>query len=115
MLIGGSKWGAISFIIGVIISTIISGIILVERSDMRHKLLRKISYLKIEKERLISEQKELSAHKEKIMFDSINNSINQHHKRVEELKVQKEEMQKSLMKEAEEKIKVVVDQLVPLS
>ena len=30
VFIAGSKWGAISFIIGVVISTIISGIILVE-------------------------------------------------------------------------------------
>ncbi len=114
VLIAGSKWGAISFIIGVVISTIISGIILVERSDMRHKLLRRISYLKIEKERLIYEQKESSSQREKIMCDSINNSISQHRKRVEELKAQKDEMQKGLMKEAEEKIKAIVDQLITL-
>ncbi len=114
VLISGTKWGAISFIIGVLISTIISGIILVERSDMRHKLLRRISYLKIEKERLIAEQKENSAHKEKIMIESMNNSINQHRKRIVELHSQKEEMKKTLMKEAEEKIKVIVDQLLTL-
>ncbi len=115
VLISGAKWGAISFIVGVVISTVISGIILVERSDMRHKLLRRISYLKIEKERLISEHKENSLHKEKIMCDSINNSISQHRKRIEELRNQKDEMQKGLMKEAEEKIKVIVDQLIALS
>lgn len=111
VLISGAKWGAISFIVGVVISTIISGIILVERSDMRHKLLRRISYLKIEKDRLISEQKENSIHKEKIMCDSINNSISQHRKRVEELKIQKDELQKNLMKEAEEKIKIYIEQI----
>ncbi|MBA4407004.1 hypothetical protein C0389_07000 [bacterium] len=115
VLISGAKWGAISFIVGVVISTVISGIILVERSDMRHKLLRRISYLKIEKERLIFEHKENSLHKEKIMCDSINNSISQHRRRIEELKTHKDEMQKKLMKEAEEKIKVIVDQLIALS
>lgn len=112
VLIAGTKWGAISFIIGIIISTIISGIILVERSDMKHKLLRKISQLKIEKEKLISEQKEISAHREKIMIESMNSSIKQHRKRVDELLIQKEEMQKILMKEAEEKINVIIEQLI---
>jgi len=111
VLISGAKWGAISFIIGVVISIIISGIILVERSDMRHKLLRRISYLKIEKERLISEQKESSSHKEKIMCDSINNSINQHHKRAEELKVQRDEAERTFLKEAEEKINAILPEL----
>ena len=48
------------------------------------------------------------------MCDSINNSINQHRKRVEELKDQKDELQKNLMKEVEEKINVIVDQLITL-
>ena len=48
------------------------------------------------------------------MCDSINNSINQHRKRVEELKAQKDELQKNLMKEVEEKINVIVDQLITL-
>ena len=58
--------------------------------------------------------RESSLHKEKIMCDSINNSINQHRKRVEELKAQKDELQKNLMKEVEEKINVIVDQLITL-
>ena len=70
VFIAGSKWGAISFIIGVVISTIISGIILVERSDMRHKLLRRISYLKIEKERLILNKREfITKRKNNVRFD----------------------------------------------
>ena len=111
VLITGSKWGAISFVLGAVISTIMAGVILVERSDVRQKLLRKMNYLKIEKERLISDLRESSLQKEKVMCDNFNNSIVQHHKRAEELKVQKEELERSLMKEAEEKINVATSDL----
>lgn len=111
ILISGSKWGAISFIIGAVISTIISGIVLLERSDMKHKLLRKINYIKIEKERTIADIKANSLHKEKIMNDSINNSISQHHKRAEELKAQRDEAERTFLKEAEEKIDAILPEL----
>ena len=111
VLITGSKWGAISFVLGAVISTIMAGVILVERSDVRQKLLRKMNYLKIEKERLISDLRESALQKEKVMSDNFNNSIVQHRKRAEELKVQKEELERSLMKEAEEKINVATSDL----
>jgi hypothetical protein len=104
VLITGSKWGAISFVLGAVISTIMAGVILIERSDMRQKLLRKINYMKIERERLISDLRESALQKEKVMCDNFNNSIVQHRKRAEELKIQKDELERSLMKEAEEKI-----------
>ncbi|MEW6701138.1 MAG: hypothetical protein AB1298_00320 [Bacteroidota bacterium] len=107
ILIAGSKWGAISFLAGGLISVLISAIILLERSDVKQKLLRRISYLKIERERLIADLKESSIQKEKIMMESFNNSINQQRKRIEELKVQKEEAERELMKDAEKKIKAV--------
>lgn len=111
VLITGSKWGAISFVLGAVISTIMAGVILIERSDMRQKLLRKINYMKIERERLISELRESALQKEKVMCDNFNNSIVQHRKRVEELKIQKDELERSLMKEAEEKINVATSDL----
>lgn len=111
VLITGSKWGAISFVLGAVISTIMAGVILVERSDVRQKLVRKMNYLKIEKERLISDLKESTLQKEKVMCDNFNNSIVQHRKRAEELKVQKEEFERSLMKEAEEKINAATSDL----
>lgn len=111
VLITGSKWGAISFVLGAVISTIMAGVILIERSDMRQKLLRKINYMKIERERLISDLRESALQKEKVMCDNFNNSIVQHRKRAEELKIQKDELERSLMKEAEEKINAATSDL----
>lgn len=111
VLITGSKWGAISFVLGAVISAIMAGVILVERSDVRQKLLRKMNYLKIERERLISDLRESALQKEKVMIDNFNNSIVQHRKRAEDLKVQKEELERTLVKEAEEKIKTATADL----
>ncbi|MCX6169954.1 MAG: hypothetical protein NTX65_11470 [Ignavibacteriales bacterium] len=111
VLITGSKWGAISFVLGAIISTIMAGVILIERSDMRQKLLRKINYMKIERERLIAEQRETVIRKEKIMCDNFTNSITQHLKRVEELRTQKADLERTLMKQAEEQINSTISDL----
>ena len=71
----------------------------------------KMNYLKIERERLISDLRESSLQKEKVMCDNFNNSIVQHRKRAEDLKVQKGELERSLMKEAEEKINAATSDL----
>jgi hypothetical protein len=111
VLISGSKWGAISFLLGVFISSIISGIIVMDRYDVKQKIQRKIHYLKYERERLIADFKEVTAQKDKTMIDNYNSSIQHHRKRIEELKAQRDEGEKELMKEAEEKIKTLSDEL----
>jgi hypothetical protein len=57
-LISGSKWGAISFLLGGFISSIISGIIVMERYDVKQKIQRKMNYLKYERERVIADLKD---------------------------------------------------------
>ena len=104
----GSKWGAISFVVGTVISVIIAGIIVAERMDMKKKLQNKIGHLKIERDRMLHDAKESTIQKEKIMNDTITNGINSHRKRVEELNVQKEDLEKLLIKEADVKIREVV-------
>ena len=74
VLISGSKWGAISFLVGGFISSIISGIILMERYDIKQKYLRRINYLKYERERGIADLKESTEQKDKIMIENINSS-----------------------------------------
>jgi len=112
VLISGSKWGAISFLVGAFISSIISGIIVMERYDIKQKIQRKINYLKYDRERVIADLKESTAQKDKIMSDNYNSSIQHHRKRIDELKAQRNEGEKELMKEAEENIKTLSDELV---
>lgn len=104
VLISGSKWGAISFIVGTIISMLMTGIIVMERYDVKSKLLRRMSYLKIEKDRMIADLKDTAVQREKMMVESINQSINQHRKRVEELKIQRAAAEKDFTADADKKI-----------
>jgi hypothetical protein len=104
VLISGSKWGAISFIIGTIISMFMSGVIIMERYDVKSKLLRRMSYLKIEKDRMLADLKETAVQREKMMIENINQSINQHRKRVDELKVQRAAAERDLVADSDKKI-----------
>jgi hypothetical protein len=114
VLISGFKWGTISFIIGTIISMVIASMKVIERFDFRKKLIRRIDQVKIEKDRLLAELKESALHKEKIMIENINNSIAQHKKRVDELRTQRSETEKGLVKQADEEIKKVSEALLSL-
>lgn len=75
-----------------------------ERFDVKQKIQRRINYLKYERERVISELKESSVQKDKIMIDNYNSSIQHHRKRIDELKTQRDQGEREMMKEAEEKI-----------
>jgi hypothetical protein len=112
VLISGSKWGASSFVLGAFISAIISGIIVMERYDVKQKIQRRINYLKYEREKVIADLKESTAQKDKNMIDNYNSSIQQYHKRIDELKAQRDEGERELMREAEENIKNLSEELV---
>jgi hypothetical protein len=114
VLISGFKWGAISFIIGTFISMIIALLKIVERYEFKKRLLHRIDALKYEKDRAIAEIKESTSHKEKIMTENINNSIAQHKKRVEELRTQKAETEKGLVKQADEDINKISEGLLSI-
>lgn len=104
VLLSGAKWGVISFCIGGLISLIVAGLVLIERADEKQKLIKKMGYLKLEKERRIKEAKEYAEEKEKIMTENMNNSIAQHKRKVEEFTVQRNEEFKKLKEEADNKI-----------
>ncbi len=90
---------------------ILAGVILLERSDMKYRLLRKINYLKVERDRLTADIKSNFAQKEKMMCDTMNSSINNHRKYVEELLAKKTEAEKALRIEAEQKISEIASEL----
>ncbi|MEW6653361.1 MAG: hypothetical protein AB1394_07820, partial [Bacteroidota bacterium] len=114
VLVSGSKWGAISFLLGVIISLAISGVILMERFDIKSKLQRKLNLLRLEKESTIAELKETSLHKEKIMIENMTSSIQMHKKRVEETKEIRAVAEKERMNAANLKIEEVTADLVKI-
>lgn len=114
LLITGSKWGAISFLVGVVITLLLSAIVVIERYDVKLKLQKRLHYLKVEKESLIAETKNSSEHKEKIMIENINVSIAQHRKRIEELKTLRAGSEKEMMNEANQKIEEITKDIIKL-
>lgn len=114
VLVSGSKWGAISFIVGLFISLLMSAGVAIEKYDVSSKLHRKLNQLKIEKEKAISEAKDVNNHKEKIMIESINSSIELHRKRVAEVKEQKAIAEKELYEKANQKIEEEIKDLIKI-
>lgn len=114
LLMTGSKWGAISFLVGMIISVLLAFVVVIERYDVKAKLQRRLHYLKSEKESLISDAKHSFEQKEKLMTENINGSIAQHRKRVEELKSLRSGTEKELTNEANLKIEEMTGDLINL-
>lgn len=114
VLISGAKWGAISFLVGIVIAIGMTGVIIMERFDVKSKLQRRLNFLRLEKERTISDLKESSSHKEKIMIENMNSSIQSHKKRVEEIKEQRSTSEKELIRLANEKINELTSDLVKI-
>ena len=114
VLIAGVKWGVIGFLLGVIISIAMTGVIVMERFDIKSKLQKRLNYLRIEKENAIAELKEVSAHKEKIMIENMTSGIEMHKKRVEETKETRSLAEKERINLANQKIEEVTADLVKI-
>ena len=111
VILSGTKWGVISFCVGVLISLVIAGLVMIERADEKQKLIKKIGLLKINKDREIKEAKEYAEEKEKIMVENMNNSINQYKRKTEELTAQKEDEYKRMKEEADASVEQLVKEL----
>lgn len=111
VLLAGLKWGFISFLVGLIISVIIAGLVLIDRADEKNKLIKRINSLKNQKEQAIKDTEEYWREKEKAVVSNINANIMQHQKRIEELKEEKETEKAKLSIEAEEQIKKFTEDL----
>ncbi|MCX7875608.1 MAG: hypothetical protein N2321_05490 [Melioribacteraceae bacterium] len=112
VLISGSKWGAISFLIGLVVSLLMAAGVAIEKYDVASKLQKKLNHLKIEKEKAIADAKDMNQHREKIMIESINSSLELHRKRVAEVKEQKAAAEKELYEKANKKIEEETNPIV---
>ena len=115
ILVTATKWGAISFFLGLIVSLIFSVIIIVERFEVKSKLQKRLVNLKYEKDKLINEVNKNYSNKEKILSENINSSISHHRKKVEELKEQSNSAEKAYLAEADELIKQTISGLPDFS
>ncbi|HOI28384.1 MAG TPA: hypothetical protein PLZ15_01395 [Melioribacteraceae bacterium] len=110
----GIKWGLISFFMGTLVSLIISGLVLIEKSDEKQKLIRKINGFKTQKSNAINDAKDYSAHREKVTLENYNNNLLQYRKNIHDVKSQRDSEKSKLFNEAEEKIREFMNELAPL-
>ncbi len=102
-LITGTKWGAITFLIGIILSALSAMFTLLERSNRRQYLLQSISRLKNEKEYRINIFKKDIARKESLLINNFNVPIKENIERIEQL-IKEKNSQESMLKEEADKL-----------
>jgi len=111
LLLTGIKWGLITFVIGIVISSLVAGFTFFERSNRRQKILQSISNLKNEKQNTINSLKTEAEKKEKELIRRHSTEIELNKNRIEELLKQKEKEEKELKEEAEKNIKIEIKPL----
>lgn len=111
VVISGMQWGAITFLLGTIISTFVSIFAMMDRMNEKQRLLKKITFLKGQKERETEFLKKESEKKLKSITDNFNERIESHQKNSEKLKEEKETRYLELQAEAARRIKEYSDKL----
>ncbi len=104
IITSGAKWGAVSFLIGIIVSFMAAGSVLVERSNQRQNLVKAISSLKNTKQKEIDRIKKDSQAREKGTINTLESSIKEQEKRIEEVNEEKSFQLVNLKKENDEQM-----------
>lgn len=114
LVTSGIKWGIISFILGTLISLIISVFVLIEKSDAKQKLTRKINTFRSQKATALTDAKEYSEHREKVTLENYNNSLTQYRKNIKEVTEQRDAEKQKLILENSEKLRAFEELLASI-
>ncbi len=111
LIIGGIKWAAITFLVGVVISLIYSFFVFIEKSNYQLNLKRKIAQLKREKEFNIELIRKDFNKKISTLTEEYNQKVEIINKRIEELKKEKLENENSLKTKAEKNMEPIMNKI----
>ena len=111
IVISGIKWSSLTFIIGFFISGLISGLVVVDRSNEKQKLEKRKAELQKQKELSINLVKREAEQKQKSLSESFLDRIETHKRKIEELLKEKERQEPILKEEAEAKMAPYVEKL----
>lgn len=111
LIIGGVKWAAISFLVGVVISVFYSVFIFLEKVNYQQNLKKKIAQLKREKEYNIDIMKKEFNKKIQTLTEEYNSKINIVNRRIEELNKEKLETEKSMKEKAERNMEPIMNKI----
>lgn len=105
IMTGGIKWALFSFLIGLVVAAIVSGSTVMERSNVKQRLLQSITILKTRKEQEIANLKEEIKRKELRTVVNFTKKINDLTGLVENFRKEKEKQCTEMQLAADEKIK----------
>jgi hypothetical protein len=111
VIMSGFKWGTVTFLAGMIISSFAAAFALMDRASEKQSLIKRITYLKSQKEREIELAKRENEKKLKSFMDNFNERIEEHKKNIDGLKSDKEKQFKELSEETNQKILEQTNQL----
>ncbi|MGE5496688.1 MAG: hypothetical protein ACM3Q2_01345, partial [Syntrophothermus sp.] len=104
VMLGGIKWGTVTFFIGTIISAFTAAFAVMERTTEKQNLLRKITYFKSHKEREVELLTRESEKRIKTIGENFNERVTDHKRTVDRIRDEKEGRSAELLEEANKKI-----------
>lgn len=114
IILSGTKWSAITFVVGFIVSIFIAGFVFFDRINEKQKIDRMYLELQKEKELSINMIKKEAEQKQKAFSEGYQERIEIYLRKIEEIKKEKEAQHVILTKQAEEQLKPFNDNIVPL-
>jgi len=111
ILISGLKWGGISFFSGILVSFIIAGYVIMERASEKQKLVKRISFIKEQKERDLDLLNKDYIATEKSIHNQFLKRINDLNNEIKALAEEKDNQEKRFREEAEQKIEAETKKL----
>ncbi|QQS35430.1 MAG: hypothetical protein IPM56_14430 [Ignavibacteriales bacterium] len=110
----GIKWSVITFLLGTLISMAMAGFAFIDKSNYKHRLVQRINAIKSDKERQLTSAREKSKYRDKLLQDSLKDSIDHENKSIAKLKKDIEELSQKLTADAQLKISEEVKRIEPL-
>lgn len=111
VIISGFKWSAVTFLAGMIIASFAAAFAFMERANEKQGMIKKITYLKSQKEREIEIIKRDNEKKLKVLIDNLTERIAEHKSNVDSFKNEKQQQFDMLQEETNNKIKEQTDKL----
>jgi len=113
IMTGGIKWALFSFLIGLVVAVVVSGSTVMERANVKQRLLQRISILKTRKEQEIEYLKEETKRKEHRTLSNYLKKINDLNELLENIQKEKEKQRAEMQQAADEEIKQETEVLRP--
>ena len=114
VVLSGSKWGALTFVIGLFISLMMSATTSLEKAKLKQKYIKELSRLKDEKTKGLRRIKEDSESASKALEERTANKIASYEAQIKELQAKKEQDEKSLRRNVSAKVKAETNTLTEL-